>query len=358
VVSASKQAMLRGRIERLCCGDLSAKRLRERALVELRRAVPFDAHVWGLTDPVTRIVTSPHADVPGLSWPRLPELIRLRYLTRLNRWTELQDAGTVVALLSEATHGDLAASLLWRDWQREFGVIDTASVVFADRWGCWAFLELWRFTRSPRFDASDRSVLAGVVAVLTRGLRQSLARTFVEADEQSLPSGPAVLVMGPDLQVRVQTASAADALLRLNRPDDPIPVVPAAAYHVAAALVAAEQHMWTGPPWSRVHLGGTRWLTLKAERIGLDTGEAPRDIAISIESSTPVDRADVFARAHALSAREAEVLTLLGGGADSRQIAARLVLSEHTVNDHVKAILAKTGTRTRQILLSRALGAT
>ncbi len=345
------------RTERLCAADLNAKQLREQALVELRRAVPFDAHVWGLTDPVTRIATSPHADVPGLSWPRLPELVRLRYLTRVNRWTELHDAGTAVALLSEATHGDLPASLLWRDGQRGFGVVDTASVVFADRSGCWAFLELWRINPAPRFDASDGTALARVAPVLTRGLRQCIARTFVEADEQGMPPGPAVLVMDHDLHVRVQTASAASALLRLNRPDDPIPVVPAAAYNLAAALVAAEHGTPVGPPWSRVHLGGTRWLTLKADRIGPDADGAQRDIAISIEPSTPAERADLFARAHALSPRETEVLTVLSSGADSRQIAAHLVLSEHTVNDHIKAILAKTGARTRQILLSRALGA-
>jgi DNA-binding NarL/FixJ family response regulator len=48
---------------------------------------------------------------------------------------------------------------------------------------------------------------------------------------------------------------------------------------------------------------------------------------------------------------------LLGAGFDTREIATRLVLSEHTATDHVKAILAKTGARTRQILLARGLGA-
>jgi DNA-binding CsgD family transcriptional regulator len=66
---------------------------------------------------------------------------------------------------------------------------------------------------------------------------------------------------------------------------------------------------------------------------------------------------DLFARAHGFSARESEVLTLLGVGLDSREIAAQLFLSEHTVNDHVKAALAKAGARTRQVMLVRAIGA-
>jgi len=92
-------------------------------------------------------------------------------------------------------------------------------------------------------------------------------------------------------------------------------------------------------------------VTVKADRIGED------DIAVSIEPSTPAERMDLFARTHGLSVRESEVLALVGTGADSRGIAERLVVSEHTVNDHVKAVLAKTGARTRQVLISRALGA-
>ena len=46
---------------------------------------------------------------------------------------------------------------------------------------------------------------------------------------------------------------------------------------------------------------------------------------------------------HGLSSRETEVLTLLGNGLSTHEVAVRLVLSEHTVNDHVKSVLEKTG---------------
>src|SRR5215472_16064702 len=68
------------RIERLCADALSAKTLRERVLAQLGQVLTSDALVWMLTDPVTRVGTSPLADVPGLSWPRLPHLGRWRYL--------------------------------------------------------------------------------------------------------------------------------------------------------------------------------------------------------------------------------------------------------------------------------------
>ena len=54
------------RIGRLCRGSLTAKSLREEVMAEVRRVMPFDAYVFMLTDPVTRVGSSPLADVPML----------------------------------------------------------------------------------------------------------------------------------------------------------------------------------------------------------------------------------------------------------------------------------------------------
>ncbi len=343
------------RIERLCRGSLTAKALREQVVDEVRRIVPFDGYLFGLTDPVTRVATSPLADVPMLPWPRLPELIRTRYLTRLNRWDVLLDSGIAAAALVDTTDGHPEESALWSQVQRELGVSDTVAAPFADRYGSWGLLDLWRVDGT--FDASDRRFLASLSGYVVPGIRAALARTFVDPDQQLLPVGPAVVVLDPDLQVRSQTAAAAQALLTLNPPDEPMTPIPASAYNVAAALVAAEQGVPVGEPWSRVHLGGSRWVTVKADRMGPAEDGERRDVAVSIEPCTPAERTDLFARVHGLSARESEVLSLLGAGLSSHEVAERLVLSEHTVNDHVKAVLEKTGARTRQVLMSRALGA-
>jgi DNA-binding CsgD family transcriptional regulator len=353
---ATTPAAALDRIERLCDGVLTAKALREQVLAEIRRVLPFDAHAWLLTDPVTRVGTSPLADVPGLDWDRLPELGRQRYLTRTNRWTDLLDAGTPVSTLVAATGGDLSLSPLGREVQSGFGVVDVAAVAFGDRFGCWGWLDLWRRAPGPVYGAADRRFLESLQGPVTAGLRRALARTFVDASPAVPLQGPAVVVLGPDLQVRSQTTGAIEALHRLNPPDDPIPAIPAAAYNVAAALIAAEEGVPVGPPWSRVHLSAGRWVTLHAARMARGQGEG--DIAVTIESSTPTERIEIFALAHGLSPREREVLSLLATGADSRSIAEQLFLSEHTVNDHVKAVLAKTGSATRQVLVSRAVGAT
>ena len=337
------------RIERTCQLHDTAKVLREKLLADIRATVPFDGHVFALTDPVSRVATSPLADVPGLAWPRLPDLIRWRYLTRINRWTDLLDEGKSASSLVGSTSGDLSQSLLWRNVLRDLGVVDTAVIAFGDRYGCWGFLDLWR-TSSGAFTAGELSFLSSLSGSVSAGLRRALARTFVDPDRRLSSIGPAIVILGPDLAVRVQTAGAADALLRLNPPDEPMPPIPAAVYNIGAALIAIENGVGVGPAWSRVCLGGSRWVTVKADRIG------GGDIAVSIEPSTASERMDLFGRSHALSTRESEVLALLGAGMDSREMAAELVISEHTVNDHVKAMLAKSGARTRQVLLSRARG--
>jgi len=333
------------RIENACLDPLSAKALRERILTLLRAQVPYDAHVFTMTDPVTLVATSPHAHVPMLPWPRLPEIIRWRYLSLVNRVDRLLDSPA--SSLLTAT-GSPSESPVWQHVQRELGVVDTATVAFGDRYGAWGYLELWR-TTSP-FTSRELALLTMLQPAVTQGLRSVVSRTFVDPSEQLLPVGPAVVVLGPDLQVRTQTEGAAAALLQLLPPDEPMAPIPAAAYNIGAALIAREEGVPLGEPWSRVHLGGSRWVTVKGSRLG-------DDIAVSIEPSTPAERTDLFARSFGLSARESEVLSLLGVGLDSKEIAAQLFLSDHTINDHVKAVLAKTGARIRQVLISRALGA-
>jgi DNA-binding CsgD family transcriptional regulator len=341
---------VRARIEQICAGDADARALRLRLLPELRRAVPFDAYAWPLTDPTTTVGSAPVADVPCL--PELPRLIRLRYLTALNRWTSL--APRPVGLLAAATGGDLDRSLLWRDLLRRYDVTDVASVVFRDRGGCWAFLELWRIG-GGRFTTAEATVLEELTPPITLALRESQGRCFAASARRRL-SGPLVLLLSPGLAVAGQTPETRDALRVLVPREDGLPPVPADAYNVAAQLLAREAGVDAHPARARVHLPGGDWLTLRAARLDDGTPGADRPIAVTIEPSTAAERVDLFAAACALSAREREVVGHLVAGADTRAVSGRMFLAEHTVQDHLKSVFAKTGCHSRRELLARVLG--
>jgi DNA-binding CsgD family transcriptional regulator len=105
-----------------------------------------------------------------------------------------------------------------------------------------------------------------------------------------------------------------------------------------------------------VHLTGGTWLTLRAARIGGSTPTGAGDIAVTIEPSSPARRTALFAAACGLSPRETELVGHLATGADTREVARRMFLSEHTIQDHLKAIFTKTGSRSRRVLLARATG--
>ncbi|WP_338060177.1 helix-turn-helix transcriptional regulator [Streptomyces fulvoviolaceus] len=76
-----------------------------------------------------------------------------------------------------------------------------------------------------------------------------------------------------------------------------------------------------------------------------------------MEETAPAERPAVFTRACALSRRESELLGLLAKGADSHTAARSMYVTEHTVQDHLRSVFAKTGTHNRRDLLSRTLGA-
>lgn len=347
--SASAGAV--ARIERLCRDAAAERALRVVLLEELRRTVTFDWYAWLLTDPETEVGSAPLADAPSLA--DLPRLIRCKYLTTVNRWTAL-DAPAVT--LQMATRGAPEHSLVWREMLSSYGVVDVASLVFRDVHGCWGWLDLWRSDSNGPFNENDLAYLTATVVPVTDALRHAQASTFDHATPLPARTGPVVLVLSPLLEVKAQTAETEQYLRTLMPTESDRRPVPAGAYNVAAQLLAVEAGVDDHPPTARVHLDGGVWLTLRAARVDAVGPPAEQDIAVSIEPTSPAERRSLFARSHALSRRETELLNHLAQGEDTRTIAGALFVSEHTVQDHLKSIFAKTGAHSRRALLTRLAG--
>jgi len=348
VLGSAGYARSRERVAEICGRDEPSVELRLHLLAEVRRVVGFDTHAWVLTDPETSVGVAPLADVPPAVLPSLPRLIRLKYLTGVNRWTAMTGP---VATLRGATGGEPARSRLWRELLGPHGVHDVASCVFRDRFGCWGFLDLWR-TGAP-FTEPETAYLAGIAATVTAALRRAQALTFTSRPARPARApGPVVLLLTDELRVLGQTPQTHDYLRVLVPPPQGSAPIPASAYNVAAQVLAVEAGIDANPPRARVHLAAGLWLSLRAAR--MDTRDA--HIAVTVEETAPAERTAVFARASGLSARETELLDHLRAGRDTRDVALRMHLSEHTVQDHLKSVFAKTGTRSRRTLLAQATG--
>jgi DNA-binding CsgD family transcriptional regulator len=94
------------------------------------------------------------------------------------------------------------------------------------------------------------------------------------------------------------------------------------------------------------------WITISASRL---TGSALSGAtAVTLEGSGS-GVADLALEAYGLTARERELAKLVLQGFSNLEIAKRLVLSPHTVGDHIKAILEKVGAHSKRELIAGLL---
>ncbi|WP_427016981.1 helix-turn-helix transcriptional regulator [Pseudarthrobacter sp. P1] len=351
----------RAQVERLCRAGLDEHELRAGVLRELRKAVGFDAYVWPLADPASAVGITPMAAIPCPQ--ELPLLIRLKYLTPLNRWTALAQAPTPAATLLAATDGVPGRSLLWDALLRRHGVADMLSVVFAQSQGCWGWLDLWRIDANA-FDDGDTVFVASLAPALALALRDCRARQFTAGATLSGTMPPAavpsqaVLVLDEDLAVLGQTGSAVQWLDLLQRGPEPYAGIPAEVLNVAAQLLAAESGVDAHPAWSRVRVGGGIWADLRAARMAAAPASSVPPIAATIQQCLPAARLGVFARSFAFTHRERELLRLAATGLDTAGLARRQGVARYTVQDQFKSIFAKCGVHSRAALLALALGTT
>ncbi len=377
------------RIRKLCDGALEDHDLRRQALEELGRIVPFSAFAWPLADPESATGISPMARIPCPE--ELPALIRLKYLTPQGRWTALMGQSRPAVSLLAATGGEPARSPLWDRLLWRFGVTDILSTVFADKHGCWGWLDLWRGGAEGGFTDEETAYVASVAPALAAGLRRSRAAqcrrdatnsatasasgaaiasvsasatasgTSPQSGRRPLPQ-QAVLTLDESMAVVGQTASAGEWLGLLQPGPRPYQGVPAEVLNVAAQLVAREAGVDSHPALSRVPLGSGDWALLRATRMegttaleGGRPGSTP-PLAVTIQECPAVDRLEVFARCFALTRQQHRLLGLAAGGLSTAELAAAMLISPYTVQDQFKAVFAACGVRSRSALLGLALG--
>jgi DNA-binding CsgD family transcriptional regulator len=107
-----------------------------------------------------------------------------------------------------------------------------------------------------------------------------------------------------------------------------------------------------GTARTRVRTRRGRWLACHASCMRHPDGGV-RDTALVIEPAQPSATAPIVVEAFDLTPREQEIVGMIARGASTAQIADELILSRHTVRDHVKAIFAKVGVASRGELVAK-----
>src|SRR5690606_17080984 len=95
-----------------------------------------------------------------------------------------------------------------------------------------------------------------------------------------------------------------------------------------------------------------RWLVCHASSSRRADGSIGAT-AVVIEPAQPAAIAPIIVEAYDLTDREQQIIRLIARGHTTGEIAGELLLSPHTVRDHIKAVFAKVGVSNRGELTAK-----
>jgi len=324
----------------------------------LRSVIDNDASCWHTLDPYTRLMTSdsPHELIQqGVLAPdEAPAagelLLRSEYVVEdVNTFAGLAAQRVPVGVLDQITRGRPESSARYRDLLLPAGIPHELRAAFIIRGRVWGAVHIARRAASGRFEQRDAATLAGVVAAIARGIRASLR--FDAARRQTGVEAPGLVVLGPRDEIELISPPARELLASI-RPDGPGYGDETVATPVLAlvAFVRAARHGGGADGNAITVPGRDGWITLHASLPGpANDGR----VAVVLERAGSARSATLRLETFGATAREREVATLLARGLSRAELAETLVVSPHTVEDHVKSLYEKLGVASRQELVAR-----
>jgi DNA-binding CsgD family transcriptional regulator len=337
------------KLARLAGNGLNLVSFWREATEVLARAVPhYWAPCWFTLDPASLLVTS-HFD-EGI--PELPPqwLIHEYYEDDVNKLADVARSERGLSTLHEATGGDPSGSPRWHANMTLGGDQELIAALRTPSGEVWGALGLYREPGQLMFDDEELSFVRAVAPSLAEGARRGLL--VGEAVDPEGPDAPGLVVLSANGEVESATPGVERWLQALPDGDWDAGRLPSSVLAVAGrALRTAEYPDEPGQvAVSRVLSRSGTWVVLHGA--ALVTGGARR-AAVIVEPAHPARIAPLLMSAYGLTEREQDVTRLVLQGDSTAEIAERLVVSAHTVQQHLKSVFDKTGVRSRRDLVGK-----
>lgn len=342
----TERSRCRERIAALSKSGADSRELRLEAIGLLRSAIGFDRWCWPTADPAAALHLTGMGELDN--WQALPRMILLEQThDPFNAMPSLAQGPQRAGILSVATRGDLARSARWDEGMRPFGIGDELRVALVDDHGMWGFIDALRDHDDPPFDAEDRQFLEDLTALLAGAVRRRSLRE-PEAGASPAPRSAGVVLLDKDLQIRGMTPVAQQWLTALAAGGEGAET---AILGVAGRLLALRSGVALHPGGRvRVRTLSGQWAVIEGDHLLADADAG--SVVVTIRPAAPREALDLFCAVHSLTARESEVMGMLLDGRDTTAMTKALSISRHTIQDHLKAIFAKTHVRTRRELVA------